>query len=127
LQQQLGVFFDDMYVFLCIFVLYCIGKYGGESDDGVQWSAYFVAHVGEKSRFQAVGFFCFLFGCQQFGDVQCRTDNPPLFSFVVGHQRFVKRQNILSAFGIDKVFDVGLGNFRLFNFFVCLLNEIILH
>ena len=32
-----------------------------------------MAHIGKKSRFQAAGFFCFLFGCQQFGDVQCRT------------------------------------------------------
>ena len=66
-QQQIGILLNDITILLFLGRRGIItDQHAGKSHNGIQGSAYFVTHIGQKSRLQPVGFLRFLLGYQQF-------------------------------------------------------------
>ena len=54
LKQQLVVIFDDRNILPSLFIAFRIGQHARKSDNGIQRRTDFMAHVGQKRRFQPV-------------------------------------------------------------------------
>ena len=66
LQQQVAVFANDIQVFLPMRIAVVGGEQLRKPDDRIQRSPYFVAHGGQKNRFQPVGLHRFFLRDDQF-------------------------------------------------------------
>ena len=92
LQQQSIIVLDDADIFLLFLFFFGRCQYPRETDNSIQWSTDFMAHIGQEGRLQAIGFFGKVFGCSKFllhllpvGDDKRRThQSQGISTFIAG-------------------------------------------
>ena len=88
MKKHVVVCLDDLGKLLPFFFVVRFGHKRRETYNGIERCPYVMAHIGEESAFEAVGFFGFFTQANQFlgmfqiGDIMFQTDNtayPPVF------------------------------------------------